>query len=210
MIARALFVSVATGFLVVACGGTVLGGDDGGTGGAGGHPGSDAGSTYCPSTLPPQGTACSDEGLYCEYGDDPNLNCDTITQCYGGQWNVEKGYGGTCPTPPANPSGCPDSFASVPVGQHCGTLVGTTCSYPQGFCGCSIGSGGPYPEDAAAVATWICDAPATGCPMPRPKLGTPCSQDNLECDYSPCSLPSGVSLICQSGAWQDAPYGCAL
>ena len=184
---------------IVACGGNVF---------EGGDAGNDAGSTYCPTTPPASGSACNDPQLYCEWGSDPNLSCNTIGQCTGGQWNIQQPYG-VCPTPP-NGSDCPSSFASVPVGDHCGALVGLSCEYPQGFCGCSIGSGGPYPEDAAAVATWVCDSPEPGCPMPRPKLGTPCSQDGLACDYSSCSLPSGASLVCQGGAWQNQPYGCAL
>jgi hypothetical protein len=192
--------------LVAACGGAVVGPLQ--DGGSDGGPIQDGGSSYCPSSPPAEGSACSRENLYCEYGTDPNLACNTVAECALGHWSVQQPYG-QCPTPP-NPSACPDTFASVPVGEHCGTLVGTTCSYPQGFCGCSIGNGGPYPEDAAAVATWICDSPQAGCPMPRPTLGTDCSHDGLECDYSPCSLPSGTSLVCQDGTWQELPYGCAL
>ena len=194
------------GACVVACGGATI--EPIPDGGPDASPIQDAGSPYCPSSAPSSGSSCNGEGLYCEYGSDPSLSCNTVARCMGGHWNVQGPYG-QCPTP-ANPSACPATFASVPVGEHCGDLVGTTCSYPQGFCGCSVGSGGPYPEDASAVATWICDAPAQGCPMPRPKLGTACAQENLECDYSPCSLPSGASIICQQGAWQDLPYGCAL
>jgi len=185
----------------LACGGDVFENPDGGT--------SDAGSTYCPSSPPAQGAACSDPNMWCEYGSDPDLSCNTVANCSNGEWSVQTPPSNGCPTPP-NPSSCPASFASVPVGSHCGALVGTTCSYAQGFCGCTIGSGGPYPEDAAAVATWVCDAPTTGCPLPRPKLGTPCSQEGLQCDYSSCSLPTGVTLTCQSGAWQNTPFGCAL
>lgn len=186
--------------LVVACGGATLDPQDGGN---------DGGSTQCPSSAPQNGASCDVPNLWCEYGNDPNLNCNTVAQCSAGSWSVQAPQQGECPTP-SNPSACPATFASVPVGQHCGDLVGTTCSYPQGFCGCSVGSGGPYPEDASAVATWICDAPAQGCPQPRPKLGTACSQEGLECDYSSCSLPSGASIVCQNGAWQNQPFGCAL
>jgi hypothetical protein len=171
-------------------------------------PGSDAGSPYCPSSPPAQGSSCPKPNLWCEYGSDPNLACNITAQCVGGTWQVQKPYG-QCPTPP-NPNNCPESFGSVPTGQLCGNLVGTTCEYPQGFCGCAVPSGGPYPEDASAVARWVCDSPTPGCPMPRPKLGTSCNQNGLQCDYSPCDLPSGASLVCQDGAWENQPYGCAL
>ena len=188
------------GLFLVACQGELFVDPDGGA--------PDGGSTQCPSAVPAQGSSCSHEGLDCEWGNDPNLACNTTAHCGGGQWNVQQPYG-QCPTPP-NPTECPASFASVPVGQLCGDLVGTTCSYPQGFCGCSAGMGGPYPADASAVATWICESPAAGCPQPRPKLGTSCSQEGLECDYASCGLPTGASIVCQSGAWQNQPYGCAL
>jgi hypothetical protein len=193
--------------LACACGGAIVNPlEDGGTDGG---PTSDAPSPYCPSTAPGQGGSCSHDGVSCEYGSDPNINCNIVAICVGGSWNVSSMSNGECPTPP-NPSDCPATFASVPVGQHCGNLVGTTCSYQQGFCGCSVGSGGPYPADAAAVATWVCDAPEAGCPLPRPRLGTSCTQDALQCDYSSCELPTGASLVCKDGAWEDQPYGCAL
>jgi hypothetical protein len=196
---------------MVACGGVTIDPlQDGGPGNdSGPGPGDAAPSPYCPTSPPSQGAACSHPGLTCEYGSDPNVYCDTVAQCMGGAWEVNVPPPSGCPTPP-NPSACPATFASVPVGQHCGNLVGTTCDYAQGFCGCAVPSMGPYPDDASAVAIWICDSPQAGCPMPRPKLGTACSQEGLQCDYSPCSLPTGTSLVCQSGAWQEQQFGCAL
>ena len=193
---------------VVACGGQAIDPLQDGGNGTDSSPISDAGSPNCPSALPTQGSACSKLGAWCEYGSDPNLNCNAIAQCTSSGWQISTPVPG-CPTP-TNPSACPATFSSVPVGQHCGDLVGTTCDYPQGFCGCNVPVSGPYPEDASAVATWMCDAPEPGCPMPRPKLGTVCSQEGLQCDYSSCTLPTGTSVVCQNGAWQDQPFGCAL
>ncbi len=171
--------------------------------------GSDAPAPNCPAAAPGHGASCSHQGLTCEYGSDPNMNCNVVAQCESSTWIATSISNGECPTLP-NTSACPATFASVPVGDHCGALVGTTCSYSQGFCGCSVGGGGPYPEDAAAVATWMCDAPESGCPTPRPKLGTSCSNEGLQCDYSTCSLPTGASVTCTNGAWQNSQYGCAL
>lgn len=197
-----LFVGPLT--FIWACGGTTLEPiDDGGTDSS---PGNDAG-TYCPSSPPKQNDSCSKDGLWCEWGSDPNLSCNTTAQCANGSWIVTQGA--DCVTPP-NPSSCPATFASVPVGQSCGSLVGTTCQYDKGMCGCAVPSSGPYPEDAAAVAKWYCDDPGAGCPMPRPKLGTKCNSEGLECDYSSCVLPTGVSLVCKGGAWENQPFGCAL
>lgn len=191
-----------------ACGGAIDPGD-GDAAHLDGSPAHDASKPNCPNAIPAPGGQCAPYGTTCEYGDDPNLQCNTIASCSSvGSWQVNE-PSGECPTPP-NASGCPSSFGDVPVGDHCGALVGLTCSYEQGFCGCSVGSGGPYPADASAVATWVCDAPETNCPLPRPQLGTACAQDGLQCDYSPCSLPTGTSIICEKGAWQENEYGCAL
>jgi len=203
--------SIATAIVVVAayaCGGAVEPGN--GDASNDGAPIQDASSPICPSSPPSSGASCSPTNATCEYGSDPDFECNTVARCTTQGWQLDTPSSGPgCPTP-SNASGCPDSFFDVPTGQHCGDLVNTTCSYPQGFCGCSVGSGGPYPADAAAVATWICDAPEAGCPMPRPKLGSACAQDNLQCDYSVCALPMGESVICQDGAWQEQAYGCAL
>lgn len=191
-----------------ACGGAIdPGGNDGGTND--GSPIEDASTPHCPTSVPSSNASCSPLGASCEYGGDPNYECNTIAMCTSSGWNVQAPVGEPCPTP-SNSTSCPDAFFDVPTGQHCGALVGLTCSYPQGFCGCSVGSGGPVPADASAVATWVCDTPEPGCPMPRPKLGTACTQDGLQCDYSPCALVMGESVACQNGAWQDQPYGCAL
>ena len=203
---RIAFVFVGSVALLGACGGATLEPIDDGGHDKDSSPGNDAG-TYCPSTVPANNSACSKNGLWCEWGNDPNMSCNTTAQCANGSWIVMEGA--DCLTPP-NPSSCPATFASVPAGELCGNLVGTTCQYEKGMCGCAVPSGGPYPEDAAAVARWYCDSPAAGCPMPRPKLGTSCNSEGLQCDYSPCTLPTGASLVCQGGAWENQPFGCAL
>ncbi|HSQ64288.1 MAG TPA: hypothetical protein VLM85_13770 [Polyangiaceae bacterium] len=194
--------------LVVGCGGATL--DPGSDGGADSSPPSDGGlGPSCPATVPNADSPCSKEGLSCEYGSDPNLSCNTYAQCSLGRWQVMTPPPSGCPTPP-NPSSCPSTYASVPVGQLCGNLVGLLCSYPLGFCGCEVPQFGPYPADGAAVAQWVCDQPEQGCPQPRPKLGSVCTQPGQMCDYGACSLPTGTSVQCQDGAWQNAPFGCAL
>ena len=198
--------ALALGF-AAACGGTTL---EPGDGGSDSGPPSDGGLVpTCPASAPASGAACATDGLSCEYGSDPNLQCNVYAQCNLGHWTVSTPPPSGCPTPP-NDSQCPSSYASVPVGQLCGVLVGLTCSYPQGFCGCAVPQMGPYPADASAVAEWICDQPEQGCPQPRPKLGSACSQENKVCDYGSCSLPTGTSIICKNGAWENAPFGCAL
>jgi hypothetical protein len=194
--------------LLLACGGATL--DPGTDSGTDSSPPSDGGlGPLCPPTAPSDGSPCSKEGLSCEYGSDPNLYCNAYAQCSLGKWQVNVPPPSGCPTQP-NQGTCPSSYASVPVGQLCGNLVGLTCSYPQGFCGCAVPSFGPYPADASAVAEWVCDQPEQGCPQPRPKLGSACSKPGQTCDYGSCSLPTGTSIICQDGAWENAPFGCAL
>jgi hypothetical protein len=53
---------------------------------------------------------------------------------------------------------------------------------------------------------WQCFTPASGCPNPRPDLGTACSDDGLTCDYGSCN--GGIAEICQGGYWQEQQTAC--
>jgi hypothetical protein len=91
---------------------------------------------------------------------------------------------------------------------HCDTFGGW-CDYPQGRCACTVQAGGPALLDASAVSIWICQDPsAPGCPTPRPRLGSPCSQDGLTCDYGACDIPGGIGETCNGGIWIQAGVAC--
>jgi len=207
---RTLVASLAVAALA-ACGGDVFSPTDGGNSNDGGGT-SDGGGTNdggltidCPSSIPSSGANCAKEGLECEYGTSAELQCNTLATCQGGHWNVVPPVPDACQPPSSK---CPPSFAQVPVDQACPDAVGTTCDYPQGTCGCTDYFGGPVPADAAAAARWYCDNPAPGCPMPRPRIGSPCSQEGQECNYSPCT-PSGTGTLCQNGTWHEQMIACA-
>jgi hypothetical protein len=55
---------------------------------------------------------------------------------------------------------------------------------------------------------WTCSQPAAGCPNPRPRIGSSCSQDGLSCNYGACS--GGVEVQCKDGYWQQANVPCPL
>ena len=204
--------------LAVACGGQSFGGDfsgqDAATDGGGGvDSGGDGGGgdgglvPGCPVSPPSLGAPCAKQGLACEYGSDPNVNCNTVARCQSGAWQVTPpGDLVTCPTPGIVP-GCPASFAQVPQGSVC-SPNGLICGYPQGRCACTYGFGGPVPIDAGS-GYWHCENPNSGCPSPRPRIGSSCSVPaNVVCDYGGCILPGGTDLQCLGGVWTEQPVAC--
>ncbi len=181
------------------------GGEDGSTndGGptqdAGGEGGSDAGGGQgtCPTTLPASGAPCSVSGLECEYGGNPSVRCNQVAECTAGAWTYAAG--GACVV-----GVCPPTYASA-VAQNC-TTSGLVCSYAQGTCGCMFGGGPIRVIDGSIVSAWSCAPAQTGCPSPRPDIGTPCSQPGDTCDYAPCN--GGVELSCTGGRWDVEPVAC--
>lgn len=179
-------------------------------------------SPGCPESQPSLGSPCSVDDASCEYGDDFNPACNTQLHCGGGKWNGALLRGDTdrtCPSggppkdppPPANGKECP---ASKPSGACTGNV---TCRYGDALedeCAC-----GPicrlypvqYCEDAGA--DWRC-APApkntTICPVPRPRIGDPCSEDGRSCRVGPAHEESceESSISCRSGRWALDTFGC--
>ncbi len=197
----------------IGCGGTFasVGAADGGgadDGGGGGDPDGSGPAPHCPSAQPTAGGACSSENLVCEYGTSPVQDCDTVATCTGGAWQFAGHSPGGLDCDPAPASQCPSSFATVPRGSHCAPF-GLYCDYPQGRCACSDTSFGPTPADASAEAEWICQVPVSGCPEPRPRLGTACSQEGLDCDYGTCGvIPGGTAEACTNGIWVEELTAC--
>jgi hypothetical protein len=63
--------------------------------------------------------------------------------------------------------------------------------------------------DGSVQSHWVCQtASSTGCPVPRPALGSPCSQSGLFCNYGACSIPGGTAESCVNGAWTESPVPC--
>ena len=184
-----------------ACGGIVSGNTDGGGGGDGGG--------VCPGSLPAEGTSCSRNGLECEYGSNTNYTCNSVALCNGSSWTYYKNDPQYCST--GLEPGCPASSSQVPQGSSC-TPQGTRCNYADVVCECTYQAGPVQIDDAGnTVASWICEQPVQGCPIPRPKLGSACNvSSDVSCDYGSCSLEGGVLLTCQSGAWQRASVMCPM
>jgi len=217
--------------LLVGCGGTTVGAadaggphhdgatahdsgarqDGGGTthdGGVAGDTGS--GTTACPASPPTAGVPCTTSGLTCEYGDDPSVSCDRVETCMDGAWAVTQA-GPTTPCQSTNTAACPATFQDVPQAMSCPTQV--DCVYPEARCACDVQcfslcaqpvDGGPN------LKTWLCDVPAppTTCPIPRPRIGSPCATPAESCDYGGCS--GNVSLQCKGGVWQVQPSACPV
>lgn len=174
--------------LLAACGGDIFVGPDGGGGG----------SSLCPATPPGVGTQCTPfkAGEKCEYGKNPDPNCNQIFVCTG-TW-VDQSANSVCPSQ----SNCPGQFSDVQVGQECSYNT-LSCSYPQAECICTQSVGGLVTQ----TPQWDCFPAQSGCPQPRPDIGTACSTPNQSCNYGACS--GGVQLTCTSGGtWQEAVTVC--
>lgn len=176
-----------------------------------GHPGeadvTDAGidapaawSPLCPNAAPPQGSSCSSDGLYCEYGDSFVPECNAVLVCVSGAWGeaVLYGMGDPCDAG-ANPSSCPAGESEIDAGSSCSVVE--TCVYPQGTCECAVPEEGT--ASASANATWFC-GPESGCPVPRPRVGSACTSPGQRCDYEVC----GNSQVCSGGVWQTVVGAC--
>jgi hypothetical protein len=225
--------SVVLAVLVAACGGVSAnppGGGNGGSSSGGGGSGSSSGGggsgssgggsssgggngsssggggASCPSTAPANFSTCSGS-LSCEYGSDPNIQCDALAVCENGHWaTTSPPKNSLCPTSAPGQNGCPSSYAAVPVGQGCSGEI--ECGYSQGRCGCTVALSGPAQIDAGA--RWECEAPQAGCPEPRPRAGTACTAEGQSCDYGGCTLPGGTNMVCTNGAWTQGPTACPL
>lgn len=152
----------------------------------------------CPSTPPANGSSCSNEALECQYGDDPNLTCDTLALCQQqGQAQVwvttAAATGGLCPTSLPGKAGCPSTYPTA--GQTCtmDSSGGPSCAYPQGLCACTA------PSAYQPGYEWQCETPGAYCPEPRPGVGTSCSGNNLTCAYGVCPDDGVETLTCLDG-----------
>jgi hypothetical protein len=154
---------------------------------------------WCPSTVPDAGAACTPEMTLpgpdipeCEYGDDPH--CTTTALCLPNnegtpiQWTV------TPPDPSCsgNSAYCPSPSAFPEDGTGC--AGGTSCTYQSGRCVCLVcqdntSSGNPCGQGASGTK-WSCQGweQPSGCPEPRPLLGTSCSVPMQVCGGSPDPL----------------------
>ncbi|MEO8877426.1 MAG: hypothetical protein ABI461_17660 [Polyangiaceae bacterium] len=217
---RALFALIIPVFAVVACGGSVFGSGDDGSGGGGGSDGgasdgdggskgSDGGRTSsgCPSAIPAAGGACTPSGIQCEYGTNNGQCGSPYMDCVGGTWTPPPLTPGAACLPHDS---CPATKADVAIGAACGD-EDQECNFPDGRCTCAYGEGlvQVYPDGGQPPREWRCEQPTEGCPVNRPRIGSACSQENQTCTYGDCSMPDSVDIQCNSGAWESMPFACA-
>jgi hypothetical protein len=181
--------------------------------------GSPDGGGACPSDQPAQGAPCASAELSCEYGGTgPELLCSTTARCSANAsgslaWFVTT-PGKECVASQAqNPPACPSTFTGLANGAACpDPSAYTHCVYPEGMCGCLSCMG-----DAGALGKeWQCEAypQPQGCPEPRPRIGSACTQENQSCGYgSLCSAVTGIPMLrCENGVWHVEPVAasCAI
>jgi hypothetical protein len=152
--------------------------------------------TACPAAAPAQGTQCtgSSSQIWCEYGSDPNSDCNTIAYCTSSGWQVSAAgdLNGDQNCPTVLTTACPATFATAAnSGDVCTAIV--NCQYPEGLCVCDQVGG-----------ALECTASAAGCPATRPLAGTSCNADL--CGSWGAGTCDGQSMICYCGLWQ--PFRC--
>jgi hypothetical protein len=202
-----------------ACGGaSVSTGNDGGQASM-----NEASATPCPATEPSPASACTMEGLQCEYGSDPSIACNKVYACTTGAWaSVTSPFVApcACPTQQATQTpGCPASFSALQANSACSTS-GSTCLYPQGSFVCVTGG-------TCAPGVWALGTPGAAvpdCPATKPQLGTYCTSTARICDYS-CGLGTSGGVSCgtacgisdafvvrcdmTTGTWVEGQSDCA-
>lgn len=137
-------------------------------------------------------------GLDCEYGSNPNPECDDFENCTSTGWS----YPPPGPYLPGCGATCPSTYPGGPTGQDepC-PAEGLDCAYPQGQCNCSIPA-----MSANQSPIWQCTAATPGCPDPRADIGTACTDEGLSCDYGACT--GGIAEACQGGIWVEEATAC--
>ena len=171
--------------------------DAGNPGSEAGGPGSDASPPVCPAAPPVVGATCKDLGEECEYGASATTACNKVYKCESTGWRTEA-PSGACPV-----STCPASYGMVDVAATCAPS-GATCAYAEGTCTCAPPSPATVPSEPDQ---WQCFPAQTGCPSPRPKLGSACATSTAtSCNYGACA--DGVELVCRGGIWVSKSVAC--
>jgi hypothetical protein len=158
-------------------GGSGTGFSDGGIATEGGVPPPDGGG--CPATMPSPDTACSQDGMKCQYGE----CCPAVATCQSGAWSV---LVASCPTP-----ACPVDPPQDGTQCGCGTLA--VCDYDQCAAkGTSIHAeckNGTWVDTTFKCGSFACGTQTCNagdiCMTTTAVLGT-----TYECVSSQCSTPS--------------------
>lgn len=166
-------------------------GDAGGSSGGGGT----SWVGLCPEAPPDAGSPCTAPGLACERALGPGTGyvgnssplCDTVAICTANGWETP------IPPGPCGFGSCPATYADVTPNGTCNAAP-LSCSYTQAQCNCY-----EIPNSSPVKLEWQCAVPAAGCPLPRPALGSSCSQPGLTCDYGACT--GGSEQSCLNGVW---------
>jgi hypothetical protein len=159
--------------------------------------------TQCPTEVPPEGGACPALSLVCELDDGVVVSCRTRVTCTDAGWSVQSP---NCPSDPPPDPNCPPS---PPQGDCAVATDPGLCAYDEStLCGCSDCLGGP----CGGQAQWVCaPAPEPPCPAIAPRLGDPCADEALICQYGSCAIGQVLAgRRCDGGLWIDEGIPCPL
>jgi len=153
----------------------------------------------CPLSAPGPGSACSDAGLLCSWGEDPRFGCRKVEACNAGKW---QSVGDSCSA--MEPS-CPKSRPEPADGgvDTCSSAdLGLTCVYSHEAYTCAPCEG----NLCFAANHWQTQALPTACPVTEPNFGEACAAPSgTECNYNTCandgSEDFGAAMTCKGGFW---------
>lgn len=157
----------------------------------------------CPLRRPNENSPCSTYGQTCEYGESPDIRCNTILTCSGGiAWTsraTETCFPRACPTAgpstelDGTPCELPDTLALAL------TIEELVCPMTDGVCACTTGRDGNHEH----ARKWVCARPVAPCPVERPLDGQECFR-HMDCDYGSCAWKGGTNMRCLDGVWSNA------
>lgn len=180
----------------------------------------------CPDSDPQGGSACSKDGLLCEYGDDFNPRCNVTAVCSGNRWArpIQNGSA-TCPSPPRTPATNPTDCAVDPKSFAAGMCSSKSkCTYEGAVCMCGVGCSN-YPvrqrdcDPDAGVTTSCCDTTKLEwhcydgpkyCATPRPRIGAACTVEGESCGIDEPKECGQTVMQCRNGIWDLSNTQCAV
>ncbi len=159
----------------------------------------------CQVSRPDENSPCDMVGATCEYGDSPDMSCNTTLACEG-DVNAQNAAWTPRPSELCVLAQCPKGNVDSISGQPCDlpSVDGGAprdqdellCPMTDGTCACTTGADGAH----AHARMWVCARPEEGCPGTRPLAGQPCGLQSY-CDYGSCLFKHGLRMQCKDGVW---------
>lgn len=164
----------------------------------------------CPDGVE-EGQACTEDGLWCSYGDSKTWRCRTVFSCVNATWKVIK-PGCETPEQPCSPVPKHQSPCEPKASISDTIFTPKRCVTQDGYCECFI-CDRFLPEDSECLTEgtkWQCFSPPQNldCPLLAPNYGEGCSTPGTYCFYGVNCNEAGMGALCRNGVWEYAGTSC--